>query len=73
LEQRCGSVTTRSEGLEFNPLLVGLFLPLGMSSFILEWITGHFDFSLFLVNLEVVVLKPIVAQDQTLFPKARDG
>jgi len=32
-----------------------------------------FDFSLFLVNLGVVVLKPIVVQDQTLFPKAGDG
>ena len=34
---------------------------------------GHFDFSLFPVNLGVVVLKPVVAQDQTLFPKARDS
>ena len=34
---------------------------------------GHFDFSLFPVNLGVVVLKPVIAQDQTLFPKARDS
>ena len=34
---------------------------------------GHFDFSLFLVNLGVVVLEPVVAQDQTLFPKSGDG
>ena len=34
---------------------------------------GHFDFSLFPVNLGVVVLEPVVAQDQTLFPKSGDG
>jgi len=34
---------------------------------------GHFDFSLFLVNLGVVVLEPVVAKDQALFPKSRDS
>jgi len=61
LEQGCGSVVTRSEGSEFSPLLVGLFLLLGVSSFTPKWTMGHFDFSLFPVNLGVVVLEPVVA------------
>jgi len=51
----------QSEGLEFSPLLAGLFLLQGTSSFILEWTTGHFDFSLFPVNLGIVVLESVVA------------
>ena len=34
---------------------------------------GHFNFSLFPVNLGVVVLEPVVAEDQALFPKSRDS
>ena len=34
---------------------------------------GHLDFSLFLVDLGVVVLELVIAQDQTLFPKSRDS
>ena len=44
-----------------------------MSFFILEGTTGHPDFSFFPVNLGVVVLEPVVAQDQTLFPKSGDS
>jgi len=61
LEKGRGSITTRSEGSEFSPLLVGLFLPQGMSSFTPEGATGHFNFSLFPVNLGVVVLEPVIA------------
>ena len=35
--------------------------------------TGHFDFSLFPVNLGVVILEPVVAKDQALFPKSGDS
>ena len=55
------SITTQSEGPEFNPLLAGLFLLQNVFSFTLEWTMGHFDFLLFLVNLGVVVLEPVVA------------
>ena len=34
---------------------------------------GHFDFSLFPVNLGVVTLEPVVAENQALFPKSRDS
>ena len=61
LEQGYGSVVTRLEGLEFSPLLASLFLPLGTFPFTPEWTMGHFDFSLFLVNLGVMVLEPVVA------------
>ena len=57
---------TQLESSEFNPLLAGLFLPQGASSFTPEQTTGHLDFSLFLVNLGVVVLEPVIAQDQLL-------
>ena len=53
--------------------MVGLFLPKGASSFIPEWTTGYFDFSLFPVNLGVVILEPVIAEDQVLFPKSGDG
>ena len=53
--------------------MVGLFFPKGASSFIPEWTTGYFDFSLFPVNLGVVILEPVVAEDQVLFPKSGDG
>ena len=52
---------TQLESSEFNPLLAGLFLPQGASSFTPEQTTGHLDFSLFLVNLGVVVLELVVA------------
>ena len=55
------SITTQSEGPEFNPLLAGLFLPQDVFSFTLEWTIGHFNFLLFLVNLRVVVLEPVIA------------
>ena len=61
LEQGCGSIVTRSEGLEFSSFLASLFLPLGVSPFTLEWTMDHFNFSFFLVNLGVVVLEPVVA------------
>jgi len=51
---------TQSESPEFNPLLVGLFLLLGMFSFAPERTMDHFNFSLFLVNLGVIVLEPVV-------------
>ena len=41
-----------------------------MSSFIPKWVTGHFNFFLFLVNLGVVILEPVIAEDQVLFPKS---
>ena len=44
-----------------------------MSSFTPEWTTGHFDFSFFPVNLGVVILEPVIANDQALFPKSRDS
>ena len=56
-----GSIVTQSESLEFNPLLAGLFLPQGTSSFTLERTMGHLDFSFFPVDLGVVVLEPVVA------------
>ena len=56
-----GPVTTRSKGSEFSPLLVSLFLPQGASSFTPEGAMGYFNFSLFPVNLGVVVLEPVVA------------
>ena len=52
---------TQSESLEFNPLLAGLFLPQSTSFFIPERTTGYLNFSLFLVDLGVVVLEPVVA------------
>ena len=52
---------TQSESLEFNPLLAGLFLLQGASSFTPEQTMGHLDFSLIPVNLGVVVLEPVVA------------
>ena len=61
MEKGRGSVTTQSEGSEFSPLLVGLFLLQGVSSFIPERATDHFDFPLFPVNLGVMVLEPVVA------------
>ena len=44
-----------------------------MSSFTAEGTIGHLDFSFFPVNLGVVVLELVIAQDQTLFPKSRDS
>ena len=44
-----------------------------MFSFTPEWTTGHFDFSLFPVNLGVVILEPVVAKDQALFLKSGDS
>jgi len=61
------------EGSEFSSFLAGLFLPEGASSFTPEWTTGHFDFSLFPVNLGVVILEPVIAEDQALFPKSGDS
>ena len=34
---------------------------------------GHFDFFLFPVNFGVVILEPVVAEDQALFPKSGDS
>jgi len=59
--------------LEFSSFLVGLFLLEGASSFTLEWITGHFDFSFFPVNFGVVILELVIAKDQVLFSKSGDG
>jgi len=61
LEQGYGFVATQLESLEFNPLLAGLFLLQDMSSFTLEWTTGHLNFSFFPVDLGVVVLELVVA------------
>jgi len=44
-----------------------------VSSLTPERTASHFDFSFFPVNLGAVVLEPVVAQDQTLFPKSGDG
>jgi len=52
---------TRSEGLEFNPLLASLFLSQGTSSLIVEGTASHFDLSFFPVNFGVMVLEPVVA------------
>ena len=34
---------------------------------------GHFDFSLFLVNLGIMTLEPVVAEDQALLPESGDS
>ena len=34
---------------------------------------GHFDFTFFPVNLGVVILELVVAEDQALFPKSGDS
>ena len=52
---------TRSEGSEFNPFLVSLFLPQGTFSLIAKGTASHFDLSFFPVNLGVVVLEPVIA------------
>jgi len=44
-----------------------------VSSFTPEGTTGHLDFSFFPVDLRVVILEPVIAQDQTLFSKSGDG
>jgi len=45
-----------------NLLSITLDIPLqGVSFFTLEWTMGHFDFSLLLVNLGVVVFEPVIA------------
>jgi len=59
--------------LEFSSFLAGLLLPEGASSFTPEWTTGHFNFSFFPVNLGIVILELVVAEDQVLFPKSGDG
>jgi len=61
LEQRCGSITTRLKGSEFNPLLASLFLLQGTFSLTAKGTTSHFDLSFFPVDLGVVVLELVIA------------
>jgi len=57
---------TISDGLKLESFLAGLFLPEGTSIFAAKRAADHFDFFFLPVNLGVVVLEPVIAQDQLL-------